>query len=321
MTGPIPKVRILHEAELRKIASFDPRALAAVEGAFAALADGRAAMPPVMHLEVSQPRGDVDVKSAVIEGLPILAVKIGAGFFGNRDLGLPSSSAMMVAISTRTGRCEAVLLDNGYLTDLRTALAGAVAARHLAPAGPLDIGIIGAGAQARYQLDALMIERRVARVHLWAPRADRAETCAADMRERHGVPVSVVTSVEAVVSASALIVTTTPATAPLIRGAWLRPGQHVTAMGSDLPGKQELDMAALDRADLLVCDDPVQSRRLGELQHASDPARARSRSLGEVVTGRAPGRTCPEDITICDLSGLGVQDTAIAAYVLDAPRG
>ena len=309
-------VRILQEAELRELASFDLEALAAVERAFFALAEGRATMPPIMHLEVAQPRGDIDIKSAVIEGLPILAVKIGAGFFGNRHLGLPSSSAMMVAISTRTGRCEAVLLDNGYLTDLRTALAGAVAARHLARAGSLDVGIIGAGVQARYQLEALMIERRVKRVRVWAPRIEQAECYAVEMEKKLRLEVKACPSVEAVGATCELIVTTTPATSALIQGIWLRPGHHITAVGSDLPGKRELDQAALDRADRLVCDDLAQSLRIGELQHASDASARHATSLGDIITGRAPARNSPGEITICDLSGTGAQDTAIADYVL-----
>lgn len=313
-------VRILHEAELRELASFDLDALAAVERAFCALADGRATMPPIMHLEVAQPRGDIDIKSAVIEGLPIMAVKIGAGFFGNRDLGLPSSSAMIVAISTQTGRCAAVLLDNGYLTDLRTALAGAVAARYLAPGGSLDVGIIGAGVQARYQLDALMIERRVKRVKVWAPRIEQAECYAVEMGRKLGLEVKTCLSAEVVVAASELIVTTTPATSALVQGGWLRPGHHITAVGSDLPGKRELDQAALERADRLVCDDLAQSLRIGELQYGSDALAKRATSLGDIITGRAPTRTSSREITICDLSGTGVQDTAIADYVLELPE-
>ncbi len=309
---------ILDEATLRAATGFDRSALNAVEGSFIALAEGRAMTPPVMHLEVTAAPGDVDIKSAVISGLPVLAVKIGAGFFGNAALGLPNSTAMMVAISARTGRCVAVLLDNGWLTDLRTALAGAVAARHLVPGGPLAVAVIGGGAQARYQIEALTIERRVRSVRIYCRRDEQARAFASDMTTRLRLPVEVCADAASAVRPADLIVTTTNATRPVLDAGWLRPGQHVTAVGSDLPGKRELDPALLARADVLVCDSIEQSCRLGELQGASAATVARAIALGDVARGSAAGRRADEAITVCDLSGLGVQDTAIADHVLNS---
>jgi ornithine cyclodeaminase len=308
-------VLVLHEAEIRERARFDLAALNAVEGAFVALAEGRAMMPPVMHMAVRQPPGDIDVKGAVIDGLPIAVVKIGAGFFQNRHLGLPSSTAMMVAVSAETGRCTAVLLDNGYLTDLRTALAGAVAARHLAPGGALNVGVIGAGAQARYQVEALMIEKRVRELFVHAHRPEQAADLRRDMEERIGIAVTVCGSVTKLSEASDLIVTATPSRKPLLRADQVRPGQHITAVGSDLPGKCELSLDLLQRADLLVCDNLAESQRLGELQGAEAALIDSASELGELIR-RGGGRPNDQALTVCDLSGLGVQDTAIAAHVL-----
>ncbi len=126
-------ILILTETELRQCAAIDEAALGAVENAFTWLAEDKVEMPPIMHIAVADSHGDVDIKSAYVRGLESFAVKIASGFYDNPKLGLPSSSGMMIVLSAKTGFCEAVLLDNGFLTDVRTGLAGAVAAKYLAP--------------------------------------------------------------------------------------------------------------------------------------------------------------------------------------------
>ena len=127
----MPRMTILTEAELRKIVRLDLDAVACVEYAFHALATKAVAMPPIMRLDILEHRGEVDVKTAYVPGIDAFAIKISPGFFDNPKLGLPSVNGMMVLLSARTGLVEALLLDNGYLTDVRTAAAGAVAAKHL----------------------------------------------------------------------------------------------------------------------------------------------------------------------------------------------
>ena len=144
-------VLVLTESDIRRSVTIDEESLRQVENAFTWLAEDKVSMPPVMHIEVDA-QSDVDIKSGYVKGLEAFAVKLASGFFNNPSLGLSSSSGMMVLLSAKTGFCEAVLLDNGYLTDLRTGLAGAVAARHLAPESVQTVGVIGAGAQARIRL-------------------------------------------------------------------------------------------------------------------------------------------------------------------------
>jgi len=311
-------MQILNEHEIRECAPMDAGALAAVEQAFAWLSESKVEMPPIMHISVPESDGDVDIKSAYVAGQPAMAVKIAAGFAGNRALGFPTSSGMMVVLSVQTGRCEAVLLDNCYLTDLRTGLAGAVAADHLANPGPCSVGIIGAGAQARYQLEALTLVRSVVRVYVAARSPERLAAYQAEMSAKLNIDVVICNSIEDAVRSSDIIVTTTPSTEPLVRAEWLRPGQHITAMGSDLPAKQELHCDVLLRADVIACDKPEQSRTHGELQHLpqSDDIVGKTVSLGDVVRGRVAGRSSANEITVADLSGVGVQDTAIALHVL-----
>ena len=315
-------VLVLTEAELRACVGFDPDCLDRIEDAFTWLCEGKVEMPPVMHIEVAEHRGDVDIKSACVRGLDHLAVKVASGFFDNPKLGLPSGGAMVVLLSARTGFCESIMLDNAYLTDLRTGLAGAVAARHLAPGNVRTVGVLGSGAQARYQVRALRLVRDFEQVLVSGRDAGRTRAYAAEMSEALALPVRGDDTGGSLVRVSDVVITTTPARVPIVEAAWLHPGMHITAMGSDLPGKQELDPEILRRADRVVCDSRSQCRAMGELQHAvslldGDGAPA---ELGEVTSGVAPGRQSPEEITVCDLTGTGVQDTAIACLALSRAR-
>lgn len=308
--------RILNEAELRKAVGINDEALEAVEAAFSWLQQDRVSMPPIMHISAKDKNGDIDVKSAYVQGMPYVAIKIAAGFYDNPKKGLPSGSAMMVLLSADTGFCEAVLLDNSYLTDLRTGLAGAVAAKYLAPSVVDTVGVIGTGVQARYQVECLALLRTFKNVIVWGRSTKRAEAYASDMRARHGLNVRVVATPDEAAADSQVVITTTASDRPLLTAAALHPGLHITAVGSDFPGKQELDPEILLRADTLVCDRLSQCRANGEIQHVLNngelPLGLDIIELGELTTGARHGRNNDTEITVCDLTGTGVQDTAIA---------
>lgn len=306
-------VTILTEDELRRCIELDGEVIDTIADAFTALARGRVVMPPVLHMDLAEAHGEVDVKTAFVPGLADFAIKVSPGFFDNPNLGLPSVSGMMMLLSATTGRLEALHLDNGYLTDLRTAAAGAVAARHLARADARVAGVIGAGVQARLQTLALVKVRPIERILVWARNGAKADDCADDLTRRLELDVVPVGSAEKLVLDSDVVVTTTPARDPLVVGDWLQPGLHITAMGSDAPGKNELHPAVLERADLVVCDSRAQCARLGELHHAIEQGiDVAITELGEITSGAKPGRTSADQITVCDLTGTGVQDTAIA---------
>ncbi|MFD1882994.1 cyclodeaminase [Paracoccus pacificus] len=312
-------ILILSEEQLRGRIHLDAALIDVIENAFAALAGDAVVMPPVLSMHLPQVNGEVDVKTAFVPGLPGFAVKISPGFFDNPAKGLPSTSGLMVVLSTETGRVRAVLLDNGYLTDLRTAAAGGVAARHLSRPDASRVTIMGAGVQARLQLRALQIVRPITAATIWARDPAKAVALAQQIT-RDGLPARAETDPRAAVAGADIIVTTTPATAPILRAEWLQPGQHVTAMGSDQPGKNELDPTALARADLYVADRLAQTRIMGELRVAIDagvlsPPFAFP-ELGQIIAGQHPGRSTDAQITIADLTGTGVQDTAIASHAL-----
>lgn len=316
----MPMIRILTEAELRAAVPLDVAAVDCVEAAFRALAGGGVVMPPILSMAIEAHHGEVDVKTAYVPGFASFAIKISPGFFDNPKIGLPSTSGLMVLFSAHTGQVEALLLDNGYLTDVRTAAAGAVAARHLARADAQSAAILGTGMQARMQLKALTLVRPIRRATIWGRDAAKAEAAARDLAEALGIAVRAEPDAARAVAEADIVVTTTPATVPVLDAAWLRPGQHVTAMGSDQAGKNELDPACLSRADRYVADRVAQTRLLGELRSAiaaGTMADAAYPELGDVVAGSAAGRVEADDITIADLTGTGVQDTAIAALASD----
>ncbi|WP_022665171.1 cyclodeaminase [Desulfospira joergensenii] len=318
-------VLILTEKDLRTILDIDIPSIDAVEKAFAWLSAGQVSMPPIMHIEIPEHGGDVDIKSAYVKGLDRFAVKIGAGFFKNARLGLPSSPAMMVVISAKTGMAEAVLLDNAYLTDVRTAAAGAVAARYLAPETVTCAGVVGAGAQGRYQITALAQVRQFDRVLVYDRERSLADQYAEDMTRMLKVPVAVAGDVGELVAQSQAVITCTPSKIPYMDPDFLHPGLHITAMGGDLPEKQEIMPKVFLKADIIACDVRAQSFSVGELYNTRkagiDLDATRVLELGEIVSGKAEGRQAEDQISICDLSGTGVQDTAIADFALTRAQG
>lgn len=317
------QVLILHEHEIREL--IGPReALREVRDAFARLARGEAVLPGVIGLDIPEARGEVHVKGAYLTGAPFFSIKQAAGFYGNPEHGLPVGSGLILVFDARTGFLRAILFDNAYLTELRTGAAGALAAELLARETVRTVGIVGCGSQARYQLEALREVRRPERVRVYGRSAHKAATYAREMAARFGATVEPVGSVREAVEGSDVVVTVTPAREPLVRAEWISPGTHVTAVGSDGPDKQELAPEVLAQAGRVVADRLDQCLRLGEIHHAVaggllDPARVDE--LGDLAAGLKPGRTSDDEITVADLTGVGVQDAAVASFVvLEAQR-
>jgi len=311
---------LVGEADIRRSVNIE-EAISVVEDGFTRLAAGEVNLPPVMSLEMPERRGEVHVKGAHITGASSFAIKLATGFYDNPLLGLPSGSGMMLVFSARTGFPEALLLDNGYLTDLRTAAAGAIAAKYLAKKKLSVVGVVGAGAQGRFQVIALAKVREFGKVLVYDLDESRSASYVEDMPEIIGVDCLAVQDVQEAVMESDLLVTATPSTEPYVRAQWLHPGLHITAMGSDNPDKQELESEALARADLLVCDLKLQCFERGELHHGLEDGTIAEQDeiveLGELTSGRHAGRADDSQITICDLTGVGVQDAAIATLAYE----
>jgi len=275
-------------------------------------------MPPILSMAIPEANGEVDVKTAYIPGFDGFAIKVSPGFFDNPKIGLPSLNGLMILFSAGTGLVEALLLDNGYLTDVRTAAAGAVATKHLAPQDVTTAGVMGTGVQARLQIEAAHLCRPFRRVLVWGRNTGKAEACAREIAEKLGVEARAEADPAKLVAESQLVVTTTPAEEPILKAEWLHPGLHITAMGSDQEKKNEIDPKALVATDLYVADRASQCEKLGELRSAIAAGLwkgGKPMELGEILQGK-PGRTREDQVTICDLTGTGAQDTAIATFAL-----
>ena len=257
----MPTIKILTEKDLRAAVQLDTDIVDCIEAAFATLSDDKVVMPPILSMGIHEYNGEVDVKTAYVPGTDSFAIKMSPGFFDNPKLGLPTTSGLMILFSARTGMLEALLLDNGYLTDVRTAAAGAVAARHLARADARTAGILGAGMQAKLQLQALTLVRPITSAKIWARDASKAEAAATEMSGKLGIQVSASATVAGALDGADAIVTATPANEPLILPGMLRAGQHVTAMGSDQEHKNEVSAEVIGSCDLYVPDRPFTNRK------------------------------------------------------------
>jgi len=292
--------------------------LSAIEQAFVRYSAGEAVVPPVGELLVE--KGEVHIKYGCLAGDRYYVIKIASGFYGNPTLGIPSSNGLMLLFEQETGEPVSILLDEGYLTDVRTALAGAVVAKHLAPTVVNRIGIAGTGVQARLQLVYLQQVTDCRDVLVWGRNGEHVAAYHFDM-ETLGFRVEGTVEACELFQTCNLVVTTTPSDVPLLFARDLRPGTHITAVGSDTPHKQELDAEILRRADVVVADSIAQCRLRGEIHKALEVgaiAPEKAVELGNVISGRATGRTSDDQITVADLTGVAVQDIAITTAVHDA---
>jgi ornithine cyclodeaminase len=291
--------------------------LACMERSFTSYSSGEATVPPVGTLTFEQPPGDVHIKYGYLTGSPYYVIKIASGFYDNPKIGLPGSNGLNLVFKQKTGELACILLDEGYLTDLRTALAGAVVAKHFAPAHVDRIGIVGTGLQARMQLEQLAAVTDCREVIVWGRSAEKMEAYRVDM-EAKGFKVSTTEKATDLTSTCNLIVTTTPSKTPLLSASGLRPGTLITAMGADTLGKQELDSAILERADLIALDSRSQCIHHGEIHKAWADGLLQEGQLAEIGDLISSGRTRarPEDIIVADLTGIATQDMLISELVL-----
>jgi len=310
---------ILNKNDIIQHVDLNKNLIPIIEDAFNSLSKGLVMMPPIMRIDIEKYHGESDVKAAYVEGLDSFAIKIASGFFENPKLGLPSSNGLMVLLDSKTGVVKSVLLDEGYLTDTRTAIAGAIATKYLSNQNADSVGIIGAGIQARLQLQAIMLVRKINKIIVWTRNETKANQFIEGFKNLDlDLDLHIASSCKELASLSEIIVTTTPSKKPLLEFDWINKGTHITAMGSDAEQKNELDPYMLKHCDQYVPDNQLQTSVLGELHHALKQniisSKEKFNDLGDIINNPSLGRKNKEDITICDLTGTGVQDTAIARF-------
>jgi len=293
-------------------------AIRAVREAYIAFAKGRVKMPPVMHLDVSQYNGEVDIKSGYIEDLGLIGTKIASGFYDNYKLGLPPGIAVIILMDLKTS-IPVAIMDGTYVTAYRTGAAGAVAAKVLARKDSKIIGVVGAGTQARMQILALREVFSIKEIKVWDINTTWRDRYVEEMSEQLKIPIEPVEDIKDAVIEADIIVTVTPSRKALVMKEWIQEGVHINAIGADGPGKQELDPFIVKRADKVVVDSLNQCRIIGEIQHAladglitEDDVYA---EIGQILIGEKKGRETNEEITLFDATGLAAQDIAAANIV------
>ena len=309
----------LNKAQIMELFQFDGAARVISE-AYVASSSGHVQTGDVVHLSFPESNGDCHVKSGHILHTDTYVIKIASGFYDNPLKGLPSSNGMMLAFSATTGEPTAILRDEGWLTDMRTGIGGAIATKALAAKNAKKVLIIGSGIQAKFQakcLASLMPERSF-NFNIWG-RNENAVTVLVEELRSHNLNADVAKNLDEQVSLADIIITTTPATSALFGDNLVKPGTHITAIGADTHGKRELPTSLIESASLLVCDMMSQSLNHGEFQVINDTNLSQKvLELGNILSNSCAGRTSDNDITIADLTGIAAQDIAITSGIIDA---
>ena len=291
----------------------------AIEEGFVAYSQGKVVVPPVGELVFEDPPGDVHIKYGLIKNDDYFVIKVASGFYGDLDTGLPPYDGLMLVFSQKTARLECILLDECYLTNVRTAAAGAVVAKYLAPSSVDRIGVFGAGVQGKMQVEALLPVVDCRDVIVWGTGAEELEAYRETM-SKHGLAIETTLTGDEIAATCNVIVTSTPSHTPLLHAEQIREGTHITAMGSDTREKNELDPAILGKADLVVADSIEQCRVRGEIFHALEGGVLREDDaveLGNVIVDPTLRRTDDSQITVADLTGVAVQDIQISKAVYE----
>lgn len=310
----MPKIFNLSEI---KEALKDQNPIPAIEEGFIAYSQGKVIVPPVGELQFSNPPGEVHIKYGYIVNDDYYVIKIASGFYENIRFNLPTTEGLMLIFLQKTGELAAILLDEGYLTQVRTAAAGAVVAKYLAPKNVRCIGIIGAGTQGKMQLEYLKSIIDCKDVVVWGINHQELDAYRAEM-EPQGYNIKTTLDTRDVAAHCNLIVTATPSKSPLLWAGQIQKGTHITAMGSDTPEKIELDPEILQRADIVVADSISQCLLRGEIHQALKTGAIRKDEiveLGNVIMEKSLQRMSDEQITVADLTGVAVQDIQISKMV------
>ena len=307
---------VISESLARELVSVED-AIRVVEDSFAAMARGAARNYPVVREVVGYRDAVYGVKAGCDTAAPILGLKAGGYWPHNAARGMSNHQSSTLLFDPETGRASALVSAN-YLTGVRTGAASAIATKYLARPDARVLGIVGTGVQAIYQLRATLAVRPIAKVLAWDPSADNLAAFGKAVRDL-GLEFAAAAERRDAVAGADIVITVTPSQKALVEKGWVRPGTHISAMGADTKGKQELDPKLVASAALFV-DELAQAISIGECQHAYaqgliGDASFRG-SIGQVVAGLCDGRRDAAEITIFDGTGVALQDLAVAALAV-----
>ena len=307
----------LTEEEVKLLLTMD-EAIAAVEKAFYDHGMGQTQMPPKSYLYFSKYDGDLRSMPAYLEGQDLAGVKIVNVHAANPKIGLPTVMALLTLISPKNG-VPLAIMGATFLTAMRTGAAGALAAKHLARQDSRVVGMIGAGVQAKTQLLGLSRHFKIEQVKVFDTSQERSQSLEKNGREFLDCEYLISAKPQEACQCD-ILVTTTPSRSPVVKDDWILPGTHINAIGADAKGKQELQSTLTKRSKVFV-DDRAQATHSGEVNVPISEGILLPEEIyaqiGEVLTGKKPGRKSDTEITIFDSTGLGIQDVATGSAVYE----
>lgn len=290
-----------------------------VEEAYKAFNSGQVNQPPYTCIHLPPPRGDIDFKISHNEANQIISMKTSSGGFVNNpaEYGVPSGMGTVLLFDARTGALLCVM-DGSLLTGLRTGAAGAVSVKALARKNAKVITSIGTGNQARMQIRAIREVMHIETIHAWDHHPESLAQYRADIEREFGIPVVEAPTKQAAVERADILITTTRGKGSVVEAAWVQPGTHIVAIGTDTYGKQEFE-PEIFRGAKIVNDSIAQCTEKGETWHPLNHHIIRRddihAELGEILLGHKPGRECDDEITIFDSTGMAIQDNTTAARI------
>ena len=291
----------------------------AIEEGFVFYSQDKTVIPPVGEIIFENPPGETHIKYGYIKDDGYYVIKIASGFYQNIELDLPTSDGLMLLFSQKTGALISILLDEGHLTNIRTAAAGAVVAKYLAPKKVNRIGVFGAGIQGQLQVQYLKSIVDCQDIVVWGLNQEELDRYQ-NVMAADGYQVETTLQANDIVSTCNLIITATPSKTPFFNLDQVKPGTHITAMGADTPGKNEIDPMIIKSADIVVADSISQCTERGEISNAFQRqliSKEEVVELGSIIIDPSLRRQSEDQITVADLTGVAVQDIQITKKVYE----
>ncbi len=336
------KIKVLRREDIENVLNVS-HVIEAVEEAYQSKARNEADVFPMIFHEFESGKADMDIKAGHLKGANLYGFKQVSWFGENPEKGLPALLGSMMIFEGNTGR-PLGLMDASYITSIRTGAAGAVGIKHLARKDSKNLLMIGTGNQAIFQLAAsLSVVKEITTVSIYNPRSpEKAEKFAGTIkdtlnkeflskfdatteeyekiRNQYDVDFKAVSDIEKATKEADIIITATPSKEAMIQKPWIKPGAHISCIGSDMEGKQEIDEKIFAMARVFV-DDLEQSIRVGETETAIKKEVIHKGDIigeiGNLIEGKIQGRLADNDVTIFDTSGLAIQDLITAKLALE----
>lgn len=304
------KTLLLNKQDVGRLISMK-EVIGTVEEAYKAFNSGQVTQPPYTCIHLP-PQGEIDFKLGYNQANQIISMKAPSGGFPNnpKEHGVPSGMGTILLFDARS--CALIcVMDGSLITGLRTGAAGAVSVKALARRNAKTITSIGTGHQARMQIRAIREVMPIAAIHAWDHLPQSHAQFKADIEREFGIPVVMARSAQDAVEQADILVTTTRGKGSLVEAAWVRPGTHIVAIGTDTYGKQELEPEVFRNAKIVV-DSIAQCVEKGETWHPLNKNIIRQddihAEIGEILLGKKPGRETDDEITIFDSTGMAIQD-------------